>query len=122
MSYMLQKKFIDEIISEFDLSGETLRCYTLDCNPNIKVLTFSQKGWDNCYIGLLIDYQFHVLGLDSPAFVGEPIKSLYITLTNHLPIDTVIMKDNPHSLIDEKEQESIKNKLNQIFPKNETNS
>ena len=114
---MPQKQFLDEIIVEFGLNEDTLRCYTLDRNPNIKVLTFSKNGWDNCYIGLLIDHQFHVLGLDSPAFVGEPIKPLYITLTNHLPLDTVIMKDNPECLIDEEEQESIKNKLNQIFPK-----
>lgn len=117
MSYKNQQEFLKELVSEFDVNRDTLRCYTLESNPEIKVMLFGKRGWENCHIGFLINHQFHVLGLGSFACINEDTKKLYVSLSCSLPQEEQILKVHECSLFDEEEQINIRKQFNQIFPK-----
>lgn len=117
MPYKKQEEFIEELFSEFDINKDTFRCFTLESNPQIKVILFGRQEWHTCHIGFLINKHFHVLGLGSFSCINEDAKALYIALTCGFPQDVQKLKVSAYSLFDEEEQTSIINTLNQIFPK-----
>lgn len=117
MPYKQQKEFLEEIAAEFKVNEDTFRCYTLESNPQIKVILFGKQEWSSCYIGFLINKHFHVLGLGSFSCIDEDAKALYVSATCSFPREDQKLKVCGYSLFDEEEQLEIKNKLNQIFPK-----
>lgn len=117
MSYKQQKEFLEELAAEFDVNKFTFRCYTLESNPQIKVILFGKQEWGSCHIGFLINKHFHVLGLGSFSCINEDAKALYIAGTCTFPQDEQKLKISEHSLFDEEEQGEIINKFKQIFQK-----
>lgn len=117
MPYKQQKEFLQEIVAEFGANEQTLRCYTLESNPQIKIILFGKQEWSSCYIGFLINKHFHVLGLGSFSCINEDARALYVAATCSLPRDDQKLKVCDYSLFDEEEQLEITNKLKQIFPK-----
>lgn len=115
MSYKRQKEFLDEIASEFELNEDTFRCYTLESNPEIKVILFGKQEWSSCHIGFMINKHFHVLGLDTFSCINEDAKALYVTATHTIPHKEQKLIVCDTSLFDAKEQDAIRSKLNQIF-------
>lgn len=117
MPYKKQKEFLEELEAEFGINRDTFRCYTLESNPQIRVILFGKKEWSSCHIGFLINNHFHVLGLGSFTCINEDAKALYVSLACGIPQDEQKMKVSEYSLFDDEEQESIISKFNQIFPK-----
>lgn len=117
MPYKQQKEFLEELTAEFDINKDTFRCYTLESNPQIKVILFGKQEWSSCYIGFLINKHFHVLGLGSFSCINEDAKALYIAGTFAFPQDEQKLKVLEHSLFDEEEQLEITSKLKQILQK-----
>lgn len=117
MPYKQQKEFMDEIASEFNINKDTLRCYSLESNPQIKVILFGKQEWTTCHIGFLISKHFHVLGLGSFSCINEDAKALYVAATCTFPQEEQKLKVSEYSLFDEEEQLAITNKLKQLFPK-----
>lgn len=119
MPYKKLDTFKEELISSFELNPDTFRCFTLQSNPQIKVIIFGKQEWKDCHIGFLINDKFHVLGVGSLNFINEDVKALYIPMAHTLPQNEQTLKVVSNAIFDEKQQESIINKLNQIFPNNE---
>lgn len=115
MPYKQQNEFLKELISEFDINTDTFRCYTLESNPQLKVILFGKQEWQTCHIGFLINKHFHVLGLGSFTCINEDAKALYVALTCTFPPDEQKLKVAPYTLFDEEEQKSIINAFNKIF-------
>lgn len=121
MPYKRQQEFMEELASEFGIEKSTFRCYTLESNPQIKVILFGKNQWDTCHIGFVINKHFHVLGLGSFTCINEDAKALYVALKNNFPDEEQKLKVQEFSLFDKEEQENIKNKFEQIFQKDENN-
>lgn len=117
MPYKRQKEFIEQLITEFELNKDTFRCYTLESNPQIKIILFGKQEWSSCYMGFLINKHFHVLGLGSFSCINEDAKALYVTGTCKLPHEEQTLKVYDYSHFDEEDQLEITKKLKQIFPK-----
>ena len=115
MPYKKQEEFIQELASEFDINMDTFRCYTLESNPQIKVILFGKKEWHTYHVGFLINQHFHVLGLGSFSFINEDAKALFIALACGLPKEEQKLRISAYSLFDEEEQESIINKFKELF-------
>lgn len=116
MPYKRQKEFLEEIAAEFEVDKDTFRCYTLESNPEIKVILVGKYEWSSCYIGFLINKHFHMLGLGSFSCINEDAKALYVAATCTFPRDKQTLKVCDNSLFDEEEQLEIISKLKQIFP------
>ena len=108
-------QFQEELIKEFDLNPLTFKCYTLESNPFIRVILFGKKNWQSCHIGLQINGNFHVLGIDS--VIKNDVKTLYISLTHSIPEDEQKLKVRDCTVFSDDEQQQIKNKLKEIFKK-----
>lgn len=117
MPYKQQKEFLEEIAAEFEINEDTFLCYTLESNPQIKVILFGKQEWSYCYIGFLINKHFHVLGLGTFSCINEDVKALYVAAACTFPRENQKLKVCDYSLFDEEEQLEIKRKLKQIFPK-----
>ena len=74
---MKVQEFLEELMAENPQFSDKLhfKCYTLEENSLIKVIIFSYGGWENCYIGFLINENFHVLGLGSFSFINEDARA-----------------------------------------------
>ena len=108
---------MEELASEFDINKDTFRCYTLESNPQIKVILLGKQEWHTCHIGFLINKHFHILGLGSFSCINDDARALYVSLACGLPQDEQKLKVFEYSLFDDEEQESIISKLKHIFPK-----
>lgn len=113
------EKFKEELKSSFEINPETFRCYNLESNQQIKVITFGKQEWKDCHIGILINDDFHVLGVGSLSFINEDVKALYVPMVHTIPCDKQILKESTNTNLNEKQQESIIIKLTQIFSKDE---
>lgn len=107
--------FKENLAIEYGLNLEKIKCYTLESDPTIKILLFGKDGWDGCYIGLLINSDFHVLGVGSLSFINEAVKALYVRLKCTIPDDRQSLVEREWTTFDDEQQESIKKKLNEIF-------
>lgn len=110
-----QKEFMEELVEEFGLEEAIFKCYTLQSDPSIKIFFFGKGDWASGHIGLLINGNFHVLGLGEFSFINEDIKALYVRLRGVLPKDKEVLVDKPDTYLSEEEQQEIKNKLKEIF-------
>jgi hypothetical protein len=121
MTYMQQHEFIDKLTSDFGIDKDRFICYTLDSNPSIKLILFGKMGWHNCYIGFLINQQFHVLGLGSYTFINEEAKALYVSLKCTILPEKLNLSVRNYTLFDNVERTNIIERLKQLFPTEENN-
>ena len=112
-----QQEFIKDLIEEFGLEEAIFKCYTLQSDPSIKIFFFGKGDWTSGHIGILINGNFHILGLGAFSFINEDKKALYVRLRGTLPKDKEVLVDNPDTYFSEEEQQQIKNKLIEIFKK-----
>lgn len=117
MPYKKQQDFLEEIDTEFGINKDTFRCYTLESNPQIKLILFGKTEWKDCHIGFLINGHFHVIGLEQFSCINEDVKALYVPLKNSLPTDELRLKMGLYDLFTDEEQQDIINKLKEIFQK-----
>ena len=76
-------------------------------------MLFGKQEWNTCFIGLLINHNFYIIG----SCINEDYKSLYVSLKCSLPQNEHKLKEYPQMLFDEEEQKNIINQLKHIFPK-----
>lgn len=112
-----QKEFMDELVKEFGLEQEIFKCYTLQSDPSIRIFFFGKGDWASGHIGILINGNFHVLGLGDLSFINEDKMALYVRLRGVLPKDKEVLLVKPDTYFSEEEQRNIKNKLTEIFKK-----
>lgn len=109
----LLNSFIKEIKDRYDL--HLLNWWQLDVCPSFKILLFSKSAeWKDCFIGMLIDGKFHILGIGDTNFTNEVVKKLYINLRPPFPKDELIFKHPEYALIDIDEQNEIHKSLKDI--------
>lgn len=110
-----QQEFMKILIEEFGLEEAILKCYTLQSDPSIKIIFFGKGDWVSGHIGILINGNFHVLGLGDLSFINEDKKALYVRLRGTLPKDKEVLVVQPHTSFSDEEQRQIKNKLTEIY-------
>ena len=110
-----QKEFMEELLNEFGIKQEIFKCYTLESDPSIKIFFLGKGDWESAHIGILINGNFHILGLGNFSFINEDKKALYVRLRGTLPKDKEVLVDKPDTYFSEEEQQQIKNKLTEIF-------
>lgn len=112
-----QLEFMEELVKEFDLEPAIFKCYTLQSDPSIKIFFLGKGDWSSGHIGILINGNFHVLGLGDLSFINEDKKALYVRLRGTLPKDKEVLVVQPNTSFSDGEQRKIKNKLNAIYKK-----
>ena len=119
MSSQQNKDFLKDLFSEFDGDKDTSHylCYTLDSNPSIKIIVFGKIEWEQAHIGILVNGEFHVLGVGALGFINEPVKKLYIPFKNCGKNENQLLKANPVPYFTGEEEKSIREKLIKIFTK-----
>ncbi len=115
MSYKNQEDFVDELLSEFDIEQNSFLCYTLESNPQIRVILFRKRGTKEHFIGLLTNNHFHIIGLGVFSCMNEDAKALCVALTCTIPQEEQRLKISARSLFNEEEQVSIIEKIKQVF-------
>lgn len=94
---------------------EFIKFYTLDANPAVHIMLFSfSPKWDDCYIGIYVNDNFHVLGIGSMSFINEDVKALYVRLKNRLDEDNLKFSCKDTFLIKQDKIDQITNKIKQI--------
>lgn len=106
-----------ELVKEFDLDPDIFKCYTLESDPSVRIFFLGKGDWVSGHIGILINGNFHVLGLGDFSFINEDKKALYVRLRGSLPKDKEVLAVKPYNSFTEEEQQNIKNKLKEIFQK-----
>ncbi|MDE6559912.1 MAG: hypothetical protein K2K75_00875 [Muribaculaceae bacterium] len=110
-----QQEFMDELVKEFGIEPAIFKCYTLQSDPSIRIFFFGKGDWASGHIGILINGNFHVLGLGEFSFTNEDKKALYVRLRGTLPKDKEVLVVNPQTPFSDEEQRNIKNKLKDLF-------
>lgn len=112
-----QQEFMDELVKEFCIEPAIFKCYTLESDPSIRILFLGKGDWASAHIGILINGNFHILGLGEFSFINEDKKALYVRLRGTLPKDKEVLLVQPNTSFSNEEQRQIKNKLTEIFKK-----
>lgn len=95
---------------------KNFKCYELESNPTVSLALFSKsEKWNDCYIGIMVNQKFHILGLDNFGFINEDVKALYIALKHALPEDDINFSSREHNLLSCEEEAEIMNTLNELF-------
>lgn len=117
MGNKYQLEFMKELVEEFELDPDIFKCYTLESDPSVRIFFLGKGDWASGHIGILINENFHVLGLGEFSFINEDKKALSVRLKGSLPKNKEILIVQETAPFNDKEQQSIKNKLKEIYNK-----